>query len=69
MVGLEVEEYNEAGETIGEVPLGGGEPPLAAPSSGNVWKCRASGCGESWKLEASCGCGGDTGVGGSEERD
>lgn len=55
--------------TVGAVLFGGGELPLPAPSSKEVCKCGTSGCGESWKLEASCGCRGDTGVGGSEARD
>lgn len=66
IVGLEVVAYDEVGVTVGAVLLGGVELPLLATSSEEVW---TSGCVESWKLEASCGCTGDTGVEGSEDQD
>lgn len=66
-VGLEVGGQDEAGVTVRAVLFVGRELPLPAPSSEEVWKRGISGCGESWELEASCGCRGDTGVEGSED--
>lgn len=56
--------------SVGAVKFGGGELPRPAPSSEEVWNCGISGSpGMSWKSKASCGCRGDTGVGGSEDRE